>query len=123
MTRSPRRRCSASAYPEAYGAHEGAARALAQVTTGEVAGGLTYAHLTGTGPLQADLLRRAAADELGAGGLSAAARARCGRPPPGSSRTPDAYGVRTVTADGQRWTAGAGRWQPDPAAGPGLALS
>ena len=54
-----------SAYPEAYGAHEGAARVLAQVTTGEVPGGLACAHLTGPGPLRPDVLQQAAAAELG----------------------------------------------------------
>ncbi len=112
-----------SAYPEAYGAQEGAARALAQATTGEVPAALACAHLTGPGPLRTADLQRDAGAELGGAGLGATGGAALWTAASWVVAHADTYGVRTVTADGRRWTATTGRWVPEPGAGSALAYS
>lgn len=109
-----------SAFPEAYAAHEGAARVLAQATTGQVPAALACAHLSVTGGLRADELREAATTELGSDGLLASGRGDLWTAASWVVAHAAAYDVTAVTAGGQRWTAMSGRWAPDPTAGTAL---
>lgn len=111
-----------SAFPQAYGDHEDDARTLARAMTGQVPAALTCAHLRSGGGLQSDDLRGAARAELGADGLTASRPGDVWAAASWVVAHADTYGVTTVTAQGQRWTATSGRWTPDPSA-TGLELS
>lgn len=112
-----------SAYPEAYGAHEGEARALARATTGQVPAALACAHLPAPAGLRDADLRRDAAAELGPGAFQASGRGDLWSAASWLVAHAARYGVTSVAAAGQRWTASSGSWSPDPTAGPGLAYS
>ena len=105
-----------SAYPEAYGAHEDAARTLARATTGQVPAALACAHLPPGDGLQEDGLRTAAARELGEDGLTASGPGDVWAAATWVVAHAATYGVSQVTASGERWTAASGRWVSDPGA-------
>ena len=109
-----------SAYPEAYGAHEGAARVLAVATTGQVPAGLACAHLPAPAGLRDDALRGDAATELGPGGLTATGGAALWTSALWLVAHAQDYGVSSVVAAGRRWTVQTGGWATDPSAGTGL---
>ncbi len=110
-----------SAYPEAYGTHEGAARLLASVTTGQVPAGLTCRHLMAQPGLRDADLRAAAATELGGDGLRPSGSGGLWTAASWLVAHAAAYGVTSIGADGRRWTLATGVWTTEPAAG--LALS
>lgn len=106
-----------SAAPEAYAQWETAARDLARALTGEVPAGLVCRYTPTPRPSAGPQLAAQAVAELGPGGLD---RART----PAQAWTSASwlvahaasYGISTVSAQGQTWTARRGTWQPDPAA-------
>lgn len=107
-----------SAAPEAYAQWEGASRELARALTGEVPAGLSCQFRPAPKPGVTTALQQAALADLGPGGLS---RART----PAVAWTAaswlvahaSSYGLSTVSAQGQTWSAKRGSWKPDPAAG------
>ncbi|MCW2598705.1 MAG: hypothetical protein JWM02_534 [Frankiales bacterium] len=107
-----------SAAPQAYAQWEDTSRQLARALTGEIPAGLSCQFPPAPKPGRTAALQQDALAELGPGGLSRATTPAVGW----AAATwlvahAASYGISTVSALGQTWTAQRGTWRPDPAAG------
>ncbi len=107
-----------SAYPEAYGAHEADARAVAVATTGQEPAALTCSDLV-LAPPQPEAARAELVAQMGPGAL-AASGADAWTAAAWLVAHAETYGLQSVTAAGRRWTATSGSWSTDPAAPVGV---
>ena len=109
-------RVQRSALPHGYAQYEPEARALARATTGEVPAGLTCRTVIPPGAASGSL-QQAMTQELGVRTLAAVPGGREWTVATWLVAHAEPFRITSVAHAGQRWTADAGSWVPDPAVG------